>query len=168
MSNAQSPQASMNSQNTQNSLMKSLFFGEIREDLLFPYPKMSKETSETVSMVLDSIDKFAKDNVNSTKWDEEGKMPREVLSMAAELGLMGLGVPEEFGGLGFNQMAYARIFQTFSQIDASLAALGGDDITPARYVCTCVQAIAAEVTPAVRAAAAPAGVNDGWWFGKSL
>ncbi len=106
---------------TQNSLMKSLFFGEIREDLLFPYPKMSKETSETVSMVLDSLDKFAKEHVNSTKWDEEGKMPREVLSMAAELGLMGLGVPEEFGGLGFQQMAYARIFQTFSQIDASLA-----------------------------------------------
>lgn len=110
-----------NPASTQNSLMKSLFFGEIREDLLFPYPKMSKETSETVSMVLDSLDKFAREHVNSTKWDEEGKMPREVLSMAAELGLMGLGVPEEFGGLGFQQMAYARIFQTFSQIDASLA-----------------------------------------------
>lgn len=106
---------------TQNSLMKSLFFGEIREDLLFPYPKMSKESAETVGMVLDSIEKFAKDHVESTKWDDEGKMPREVVSMAAELGLMGLGVPEELGGLGFKQIAYARVFQMLSTVDASLA-----------------------------------------------
>ncbi len=106
---------------SQNSLMKSLFFGELREDLLFPYPKMAKETSETVSMVLDSIDKFAKEHVHSEKWDDEGKMPREVVSMAAELGLMGLGVPEELGGLGFKQIAYARVFQMLSTVDASLA-----------------------------------------------
>jgi acyl-CoA dehydrogenase family protein 9 len=106
---------------SQNSLMKSLFFGELREDLLFPYPKMARETSETVSMVLDSIDKFAKEHVHSAKWDDEGRMPREVVSMAAELGLMGLGVPEELGGLGFQQMAYARVFQMLSTVDASLA-----------------------------------------------
>lgn len=112
---------SQNPSSANNSLMKSLFFGEIREDLLFPYPKMPQETRETVSMVIDSIDKFAKEHVHSAKWDEEGKMPREIVSMAAELGLMGLGVPEELGGLGFKQNAYARVFQTLSTVDASLA-----------------------------------------------
>jgi len=112
---------SQNPSSANNSLMKSLFFGEIREDLLFPYPKMPQETRETVSMVIDSIEKFAKEHVHSAKWDEEGKMPREIVSMAAELGLMGLGVPEELGGLGFKQNAYARVFQTLSTVDASLA-----------------------------------------------
>jgi acyl-CoA dehydrogenase family protein 9 len=101
--------------------MKSIFFGEIREDLLFPYPEMSAETSETVGMVVDSVQKFAKDHVHAREWDEAGAMPREILAQAAELGLMGLGVPEDFGGMGFPQIAYSRIFQELAGIDGALA-----------------------------------------------
>jgi acyl-CoA dehydrogenase family protein 9 len=106
---------------TTNSLMKSMFFGEIREDLLFPYPTMTAETAETVGMVVDSVQKFAKDHVRAAEWDDQGAMPREILSYAAELGLMGLAVPEEFGGLGFKQGAYSRIFQELAGIDGALA-----------------------------------------------
>ncbi|NDD91321.1 acyl-CoA dehydrogenase [bacterium] len=106
---------------TSNSVMKSFFHGEIREDLLFPYPEMKPETGETVNMVIDSIHKFAKDHVRSREWDDAGAMPREVLDHAAELGLMGLAVGEEFGGLGFPQIAYSRIFQELAGIDGSLA-----------------------------------------------
>lgn len=104
-----------------NSFMKSMFFGEIREDLLFPYPAMKPDSAETVGMVVDSVQKFARDHVKAREWDEAGAMPREILSHAAELGLMGLGVPEEFGGLGFQQIAYARIFQELAGIDGALA-----------------------------------------------
>ncbi len=104
-----------------NSFMKSFFFGEIREEMIFPYPQFSSEASETVRMVLDAVQKFSKDNVKSAEWDEAGEMPREILRQTAELGLMGLAVPEEYGGLGFKQNAYARIFQDLAGIDASLA-----------------------------------------------
>ena len=106
---------------TSNSVMKSFFHGEIREDLLFPYPEMKSDTAETVNMVIDSIQKFAKDHVRSREWDEAGAMPREILDHAAALGLMGLAVGEEFGGLGFPQIAYSRIFQELAGIDGSLA-----------------------------------------------
>ncbi len=104
-----------------NSLMKSMFYGEIREDLLFPYPELAADSAETVGMVLDSVQKFAKDHVRAGEWDEAGAMPREIINQAAELGLMGLGVPEDFGGMGFNQMAYSRIFQELAGIDGALA-----------------------------------------------
>ena len=104
----------------QNSFMKTLFFGQIREDLVFPYPKLSTESADNVSMILDTVQKFAKDNVKSSEWDEKGAMPREIVTALAEMGMMGVAVPEEFGGLGLPQQAYARIFQELAGIDGSL------------------------------------------------
>lgn len=104
----------------ENSFMKSLFFGEIREDLIFPYPKMKAESAETVRMVLDSVHRFAKEQVKSAEWDEKGEMPREMISYLSELGLMGMAVPEEFEGLGMPQSGYARIMQEMAGVDASL------------------------------------------------
>ncbi len=105
----------------QQSFMKSLFFGEIREDFIFPYPAPSRELAETVTMVLDSFEKYAKENVKSAVWDEAGAMPREVVTQLAELGLAGLAVPEELGGLGLPQTGYARIFEQIAAVDGALA-----------------------------------------------
>ncbi len=105
----------------QNSFMKSLFFGEIREDLVFPFPKMGQTTSETVQVVLESFRRFAKDHVKSTEWDEKGEMPREIISYLAELGMLGLAVPEDLGGLGLPQSGYARVMQEVASVDGSLA-----------------------------------------------
>lgn len=106
---------------TENSFMKSLFFGEIREDLIFPYPAMTSEASETVRMVNESLERFARDHVKSAEWDEKGEMPKEMISYLAELGIMGIAVPEELGGLGMSQSGYARIMQEVAGIDGSLA-----------------------------------------------
>lgn len=109
------------SEENATSFMKSLFFGEIREDLIFPYPKVSAEVGDTVRMVLDSVDKFAKDHVKSAEWDEKGQMPKEIISYMAELGMMGIAVPEDFGGLGLPQSGYARVMQEMAGIDGALA-----------------------------------------------
>lgn len=106
---------------TQNSFMKSMFFGQIREELVFPFPSLPAESTETVRMILDSIERFAKENVKSAEWDEKGQMPREVVSQLAELGLMGIAVPEEYGGLGLSQLGYGRVFQEIAGIDGSVA-----------------------------------------------
>lgn len=103
-----------------NSFMKSLFFGQLREDLIFPFPRISKDEQETVSMVVDTVDKFAKSNFKSDEWDKKGAMPREIVTQMAELGLMGLAVPEEFGGMGLPQAGYARIMQEMSSHDGAV------------------------------------------------
>ncbi|MBC7398225.1 MAG: acyl-CoA dehydrogenase family protein [Bdellovibrionales bacterium] len=105
----------------EQSFMKSLFFGQIREEYIFPYPKPKAETKESVTMILDAIDKFGKDVVKSAEWDEKGEMPREIVTMLAEMGLTGLAVPEDLGGLGLPQSGYARIFQDIAALDSSLA-----------------------------------------------
>jgi len=105
--------------------MKSLFFGQVREDLIFPYPRLNADTVENVNMILDAVRKFGKDQVKSAEWDEKGEMPREMVGMMAEMGLLGMAVPEELGGLGLPQMAYARVFEEMAGIDASLTVTMG-------------------------------------------
>ena len=43
----------------------------------------------------------------ATEWEEEGKVPRDVLRQMGELGMFGLRVPEEHGGLGMGMLASA-------------------------------------------------------------
>ena len=45
------------------------------------------------------------------QWEEEGKVPREILRQMGELGMLGLRIPEELGGLGLGPLASA----TFSE-----------------------------------------------------
>ena len=103
------------------SYMKSLFFGEIKEELIFPFPVMQPEVSETVSMVLDSIHRFEKEKVNSAQWDEKGEMPIEIVKNLSELGLMGVAVEEQYGGLGLPQNGYSRVMQEVARMDGSIA-----------------------------------------------
>src|SRR5690349_18008705 len=101
----------MADRNIVNSYMKSVFFGQIREDLIFPYPRSSNQVSETVQMILDSFQRFAREKVRSVEWDEKGKMPHEIVENLAELGMLGLMVPEELGGAGLPPSAYSRIME---------------------------------------------------------
>lgn len=109
----------------QNSFMKSLFFGQLREELIFPFPQLGADAGETVRMMIESLDRFAASQVKSAEWDQAGEMPREIVSAFAQMGLLGISVPEEFGGLGLSQSAYGRIFEQVAGVDASLAVTMG-------------------------------------------
>ena len=102
----------------QASFGKSLFFGELLEDQLFPYPELDGAMKETVAAVCDAIDKFMA-SVNTRKFDRDGELPREYIQQLKELGMFGLIVPEEFGGLGLNNTGYARVMQQLAMWDGS-------------------------------------------------
>ncbi len=103
------------------SFMKSLFHGVIAEELIFPYPEMAADERENVQLMRESIAKFAEQHVDPKKIDEEHHIPDEVLKGMKELGLFGLSIPEQYGGIGLSHTAYARVVQDVAAIDASLA-----------------------------------------------
>ena len=105
----------------ERSFMKSLFHGLIEEDLIFPYPEMEPEERETVQMIVDNIRKFGEAEVDSAKIDREHEIPEDLLQKMKDMGLFGLSIPEEHGGLGLSASAYARVIQEVASIDASLA-----------------------------------------------
>jgi LAO/AO transport system kinase len=57
----------------------------------------------------------------SRKWDETGEFPFETVRKLGELGLMGITVPEEYGGAGLDMLAVAVIIEEIARYDGSLA-----------------------------------------------
>ena len=106
--------------NQEASVAKSLFLGNIIEENLFPYPFIEGEQSETLKMVIESIDRFMESRGEDfRKFDEANEQPQEYLESLKEIGLFGLIIPEEHGGLGFCSKSYSRVAQQTSRYDGS-------------------------------------------------
>jgi acyl-CoA dehydrogenase family protein 9 len=107
------------------SLVGSFFFGELNENLIFPFPHFSDSQVEMAKEMTSAIDQFASDNIDGEKFDREAKLPEEVIKGIAELGLLGLAVPENLGGLGLDYSLYCRVFAQLAMYDASVATMVG-------------------------------------------
>ena len=107
------------------SFTRGVFQGEILEDLVFPFPEPSAEEKETLAQILDSFRGWAAETVDSAKMDHDGKFTPEVRQGMAELGLMGLNIPEEYGGFGASTMVFSRVFGEIGATDAALAVYFG-------------------------------------------
>jgi short-chain 2-methylacyl-CoA dehydrogenase len=53
--------------------------------------------------------------------DREGRFPAELVQAAAELGLLGIPLPESAGGSGFDTVAYAIAVEELARVDSSFA-----------------------------------------------
>ena len=63
----------------QPSIVKSLFQGEILEELAFPYPTMDPEEVDMVKILIDSITKWAGENLDAAEADEQARYPEGTL-----------------------------------------------------------------------------------------
>src|SRR3954466_263333 len=102
------------------SFGKSLFFGEILEDQIFPFPQMPRDQVELVAPICETIDKFMA-RIDSRKLDREGDLPPELLQSLRDMGLFGVIVPEEHGGVGLSNTGYARVMQQVASWEGSTA-----------------------------------------------
>jgi acyl-CoA dehydrogenase family protein 9 len=107
------------------SFIKGIFLGEIREDLVFPFPTMSAEEGESLRMILDTFRDFAATHIDSAKMDHDGKFPDEVLHGLHDMGLMGLNIPEEYGGFGASSKVFNRVFGELGGTDPALTVYFG-------------------------------------------
>jgi butyryl-CoA dehydrogenase len=53
-------------------------------------------------------------------WDREHRFPREVFAKLADVGLMGVCVPEEYGGAGADFLSYVLVLEELSRGDAGV------------------------------------------------
>ncbi|MFN8580018.1 MAG: acyl-CoA dehydrogenase family protein [Gemmatimonadaceae bacterium] len=107
------------------SFTKSLFLGEIREDLVFPFPELSATDRESLAMVIDSFRSFASENVNAAQHDHDAKFSDSARLGLHELGLMGVNIPEAYGGFGASSVVFNRVFGEIGATDPALAVYFG-------------------------------------------
>ena len=57
---------------------------------------------------------------NASAWDRDHRFPDELYPMLAALGLMGVCIPEEYGGAGADFLSYILVLEELSRADASV------------------------------------------------
>jgi alkylation response protein AidB-like acyl-CoA dehydrogenase len=83
---------------------------------------MEFELNEDQQQVKWSVREFAEAEIapHVLEWDESQHFPVELLPKLAELGLMGIIFPEEYGGAGMGYIEYATIIEELSRVDGSV------------------------------------------------
>jgi len=82
---------------------------------------MRIELNEDQTLLRDEVRRFADEVVRprAQELDESGLFPRDYFDQAAELGLAGVAVPEEYGGSGMDVMSYAVVIEEISKACAT-------------------------------------------------
>jgi acyl-CoA dehydrogenase family protein 9 len=107
-----------------SSFAKSLFLGEIHEDLVFPFPMTGEDDQRKTRELVQSAREFG-ERYDQRAVEERGWIGDEEIAELGERGLLGLYVPEEYGGQGLSQTGYCRVSEEFAQIDATLSVVMG-------------------------------------------
>ena len=83
---------------------------------------MEFELSEEQKQIKMSVREFAEAEIapHVMEWDEAQHFPIELKPKLAELGLMGVIFPEEYGGAGMGYIEYATIIDELSRVDGSV------------------------------------------------
>lgn len=84
---------------------------------------MDFEFSEQQQMVRDMVRDFATERIapGAMQRDESGEFPHEIFAELGGLGLLGMLVPESYGGAGMDVLSYALAVEEIARADASVA-----------------------------------------------
>ena len=108
-----------------SSFSKSLFLGEIHEDVVFPFPRPREEERERIRALIASLHECAEEHYDWRRAEDERWVGDEFIRELGERGLLGLFVPQEYGGEGLSQTGYCRVFENVAQIDPTLSVVLG-------------------------------------------
>ena len=66
---------------------------------------------------------FAKHEIapHARRWDQEERYPMELVPKLAALGLLGMSVPEEYGGSAMTMSQIALVIEELARVDGSVA-----------------------------------------------
>ncbi len=84
---------------------------------------MNYDLSEEHALLRRTVREFAEQRIApvAEELDREHRFPYEIVAELAELGLMGIPIPEEYGGSGGDTLGYALAIEELTRIDSSVA-----------------------------------------------
>ncbi|MCC5916386.1 MAG: acyl-CoA dehydrogenase family protein [Cryomorphaceae bacterium] len=84
---------------------------------------MDFSTTETQKMIAETVRDFCEHNIRPyiMEWDEAQHFPVDVMKKLGELGLLGVLVPEQYGGAGLGYDEYVTAISELGKVDPSIA-----------------------------------------------
>jgi len=90
-------------------------------------PQQPTTLTEEQEMIRDTARQFARERLapHAAEWDQESRFPAEAVAEMGRLGLLGMLVPEEWGGAGADHVAYALALMEVAAGDGSCSTIMG-------------------------------------------
>lgn len=103
--------------------VKNLFWGNCREELVFPYPRVPAEEAARTDQLLAELDEYLRTEHPAIQIDHEQQIPEWVIKRLFEIGVLGAIVPRKYGGRGLGITSYNRILERIGRTCGSTAVL---------------------------------------------
>jgi alkylation response protein AidB-like acyl-CoA dehydrogenase len=103
--------------------IKNVFWGRFQEDRVFPYPREGEQERERCDALLEELEDYLENEHPRVKIDREQYIPDEVIDRLFDMGVMGMIIPEEYGGLGLGVTSYNRVLEMIGRYCASTAVM---------------------------------------------
>lgn len=90
-------------------------------DATLPMTGMNLNLSEEQQMIRDAARNFAQKEIApiAAEFDESGEFPMTTIKKMGQMGLMGIEVPEEYGGAGLDTIAYVVAMEEIAKADVA-------------------------------------------------
>ena len=105
-------------------VVRNYFHGSIRSDLLLPYPDnvvVPPEEIAACDRLLAELEDYLKNEHPSIEIDQEQYIPDWVLERLFKMGVFGLTIAKEYGGLGMSITSYNRVLEMIGKYCGSTA-----------------------------------------------
>jgi alkylation response protein AidB-like acyl-CoA dehydrogenase len=104
------------------SFAKGLYLGSFDLSLIHPWPAARDEDVERGEAFMSRLAEYAR-TLSGRVIERDAKIPDEYLRGLAELGVFGMKIPREYGGLGLSLVYYGRALALLGSVHPSLGAL---------------------------------------------
>ena len=103
------------------SFAKQLYFGIFDAKQVFPYPQVSSEEKQKTEIFISKVQELAEKEIDPDWIDRHAEIPEKLIQALAKLGVLGMTIPQEFGGLGMSQYAYCHTTEAIAKRCGSTA-----------------------------------------------
>jgi len=104
------------------SFAKGLYLGSFDLGLIHPWPAARAEDVERGEAFMERLTEFCR-TMSGRVIERDAKIPDEYLRGLADLGVFGMKIPLEYGGLGLSLVYYGRALALLGSVHPSLGAL---------------------------------------------
>jgi acyl-CoA dehydrogenase family protein 9 len=103
--------------------MKNIFFGNINQSLVFPYPETDPEEVARCDQMIAHLDEYMRNEHPALEIDRDQAIPQHVIDRLFKLGVLGMTIPQQYGGSGLGITSYNRVLSRIGRSCGSTAVL---------------------------------------------
>ncbi|MDQ0754889.1 acyl-CoA dehydrogenase family protein [Arthrobacter sp. B3I4] len=104
------------------SFAKGLYLGSFDLSLIHPWPQAPADDVERGEAFMERLTAYCR-TMSGRRIERDAKIPDEYLDGLADLGVFGMKIPREYGGLGLSLVYYGRALALLGSVHPSIGAL---------------------------------------------